>query len=95
MKRGFLLRMTLSCCAAALLVLPALSDDDRQPNRRRMPPPSKIKAGEFPPDFDLPFLELKEGTDGKSMGIVSENETFKLSSFRGKRPVCMIMSSYT
>lgn len=56
---------------------------------------SKIVVGEFPPDFELPLLTFGEDGDGKPIGIISDRETFKLSSFRGKKPVCMIMSSYT
>lgn len=63
--------------------------------RRGGPEASKIIVGEFPPDFDLPFLRLGEDEEGKPIGIVNDAERFRLSSFRGKRPVCMIMSSYT
>ena len=55
----------------------------------------KINLGEFPPDFELPRLVIETDVNGKSQGIISETDTVKLSSFRGKRPVCMIMSSYT
>jgi hypothetical protein len=56
---------------------------------------SKIKVGAFPPDFELPFLNFGENEEGKPIGIVHEEDTFRLSSFQGKKPVCMIMSSYT
>ena len=55
----------------------------------------KINIGEFPPDFELPRLVIETDETGKSQGVISETDTVKLSSFRGKRPVCMIMSSYT
>ena len=55
----------------------------------------KINIGEFPPDFELPRLVIKTDETGKSQGVISETDTVKLSSFRGKKPVCMIMSSYT
>ena len=55
----------------------------------------KVKLGEFPPDFELPKLVIETDETGKSRGIISEKDTVKLSSFRGKKPVCMIMSSYT
>lgn len=55
----------------------------------------KIKIGEFPPDFELPRLTIKTDETGQSHGVINENDTVKLSSFRGKKPVCMIMSSYT
>lgn len=55
----------------------------------------KITIGEFPPDFELPRLTIKTDEPGQSHGVINENDTVKLSSFRGKKPVCMIMSSYT
>ena len=55
----------------------------------------KINIGEFPPDFELPKLTLKTDEAGKPIGVISEKETTRLSSFRGKKPVCLIMSSYT
>lgn len=65
--------------------------------QRRMPRGynPKINLGEFPPDFELPRLVIETDATGKSQGVISETDTVKLSSFRGKRPVCMIMSSYT
>lgn len=55
----------------------------------------KINLGEFPPDFELPGLVIETDANGKSKGVISETDTVKLSSLRGKKPVCMIMSSYT
>ncbi len=55
----------------------------------------KINLGEFPPDFELPRLVIETDATGKSLGVISETDTVTLSSFRGKKPVCMIMSSYT
>jgi hypothetical protein len=54
----------------------------------------KIVVGEAAPDFELPRLTLTTDADGKPIGKVSD-EKIKLSSFRGKKPVCLIMSSYT
>lgn len=55
----------------------------------------KINIGEFPPDFELPTLTFKTDDTGKAIGVISEKDTIRLSSFRGKKPVCLIMSSYT
>jgi hypothetical protein len=55
----------------------------------------KVKVGEFPPDFELPRLTFKTDSEGKTVGVISDDETVKLSSFRGQKPVCLIMSSYT
>jgi len=80
----------------ALLVLiqpdPAAGQRSR-PNRAAENP--KIKVGEFPPDFELPRLTFQTDAEGKTVGVINDKDTVRLSSFRGKRPVCMIMSSYT
>ena len=55
----------------------------------------KVKVGELAPDFELPRLVLKTDATGKNIGVISKNDTVRLSSFRGKKPVCLIMSSYT
>jgi len=55
----------------------------------------KVKVGEFAPDFELPRLTFKTDAAGKTVGVISDNDTIRLSAFRGKKPVCMIMSSYT
>ena len=54
-----------------------------------------VKLGRFAPDFELPKLTLKTDDAGKPVGVISEKDTVRLSSFRGKKPVCLIMSSYT
>lgn len=88
-------------CAAllfslAVLLLAAAPAQQRGPQRgpgRTVAP--KIEVGEFAPDFELPFLSFAEDGEGKPIGVIHDTGTFKLSSFRGERPVCMIMSSYT
>lgn len=54
-----------------------------------------VKPGEYPPDFNLPRLTFSTDAAGKPVGVINQQDRIKLSSFRGKRPVCMIMSSYT
>jgi hypothetical protein len=54
-----------------------------------------VKVGEYAPDFNLPRLTITSDATGKPIGILREKDTVRLSSFRGKRPVCLIMSSYT
>ncbi len=54
-----------------------------------------VKMGEYAPDFNLPRLTITNDPNGKHIGIIRPADTFRLSSFRGKRPVCLIMSSYT
>ncbi|MCP4455900.1 MAG: hypothetical protein GY809_30960 [Planctomycetes bacterium] len=55
----------------------------------------KIVFGQFPPDFELPRLRFDTNDQGKPVGVISETDTIRLSSFRGNKPVCLIMSSYT
>jgi len=54
-----------------------------------------ITKGEFPPDFELPVLKFRNGKDGNPVGMIDTKKTIRLSSFRGEKPVCLIMSSYT
>lgn len=77
--------------------LVVLITDIVEAQQRKMPRGynPKIKIGEFPPDFELPRLTIKTDETGNPRGVISENDTVRLSSFRGKKPVCMIMSSYT
>ena len=64
-----------------------------RPNRSADNP--LVKPGEYPPDFDLPRLTFETDAAGKSVGVINQQDRIKLSAFRGKKPVCMIMSSYT
>ena len=54
-----------------------------------------IEIGRFPPDFELPKLTFSADAAGNNVGLISEKDMIRLSSFRGKKPVCLIMSSYT
>lgn len=56
--------------------------------------PAGITVGKPAPDFDLPKLAIGRDADGEPIGKISE-EKIRLSSFFGKKPVCVIMSSYT
>lgn len=55
----------------------------------------KVRLGEYPPDFELPGLTFETDAAGKTVGVINKDHTIRLSSFRGKKPVCLIMSSYT
>ena len=84
--------MGVVCFLVAVVVL--CGDGILAQGRRPSPGAGAIKVGEPAPDFELPKLILMRDADGNPIGKVSE-EKIKLSSFRGKKPVCMIMSSYT
>ncbi len=55
----------------------------------------QVKLGEYGPDFELPILTLGTDDSGKPIGRINDSKTIKLSSYYGKKPVCLIMSSYT
>ena len=55
----------------------------------------QVKLGQFAPDFELPILTLGTDDSGKPIGRINDSKTIKLSSYYGKKPVCLIMSSYT
>lgn len=90
-------RLTATLCITALLsILPRPAQAAQRAGGQALGDSNpRITPGEFPPDFELPRLTFKTGADGKSVGVISKDETIRLSDFRGKRPVCMIMSSYT
>ncbi|MHC4843408.1 MAG: hypothetical protein ACYTFM_03450 [Planctomycetota bacterium] len=69
-------------------------ESNRERRRERGDNP-KLRLGEFPPDFELPILTLDTDSSGKYIGRINDNNTIKLSSFFGKKPVCIFMSSYT
>ncbi len=74
------------------LVAEFSSGQARQTQRAENP---LVKLGQFAPDFELPKLTFKTDDAGKPIGVISEKDTVRLSSFRGKKSVCLIMSSYT
>lgn len=81
----------------AVFCLIILITDTVKAQQKKMPPGynPKIKIGDFPPDFELPRLTIQTDEEGKSVGVINEEDTVRLSSFQGKKPVCLIMSSYT
>jgi len=85
--------IAITCCVIVFAAFLTLNSLDAQ--SRRAPAPSKVKVGEMAPDFELPFISFSENKEGKPIGVLSKKDTFKLSSFRNKKPVCMLMSSYT
>ena len=82
------------CLAVLALMLVQESQATGTPQQRGGGAP-KIKVGEFPPDFELPILTFGEDANGNPAGIINEREKIRISDFFGKRPLCMIMSSYT
>jgi hypothetical protein len=56
---------------------------------------SQVVIGQFAPDFNVPRLRLSTSNQGQPIGTLDVKNPFHLASLRGKRPVCLIMSSYT
>jgi len=108
MRRNFSLigaRISAGAAAVGIAILAMLFSEPAWPaagragQTRERPNRSAInllvKPGEYPPDFNLPRLTLTTDAEGTSVGVINEKDRIRLSSFRGKRPVCLIMSSYT
>ncbi len=75
---------------------PAAERRARHHKRRAKSRPAfkPIKLGQLAPDFQLPRLKFETDKQGKTIGRISA-EKVALSSFRGKKPVFLIFSSYT
>ena len=53
-----------------------------------------LEIGTPAPDFELPVLQQGANAKGEDIARIT-NETIRLSAFRGKKVVCIFMSSYT
>ncbi|MFC1760754.1 hypothetical protein ACFL6U_01585 [Planctomycetota bacterium] len=76
-----------------LLLLIAVSVQGADRNRPNTE--SQVVVGQYAPDFNLPRLQITQSNEGQPIGILDPNSSLHLASLRGKRPVCLIMSSYT
>ncbi len=92
--RRWVIGLTGVVCFLVAVVVLLFADDGFSQGRRPSPGASAIKVGKPAPDFELPRLIITRDADGNPIGKISE-EKIKLSSFYGKKPVCLIMSSYT
>ena len=81
-------------CFLVAVVILLCADGAFAQGRRASSGASAITVGEAAPDFELPKLIITRDAAGNPIGKISE-EKIQLSSFRGKKPVCVIMSSYT
>ena len=68
-------------------------DKGQKPRKQAAEEPA-LKVGQLAPDFKLPPLDIQAGSDGESIGKIG-SKLISLSSFQGKKPVCLIFSSYT
>lgn len=53
-----------------------------------------MEVGKPAPDFTLPLLKSETSAKGVKVDRITDQQV-KLSSFRGKKVVCLFMSSYT
>ena len=80
---------TLRLLALGVLVFLALAGDDAGARRRgQRRQDNSPKIGDKAPDFDLLTLE-------SLLGKSKAPKKVRLSSFRGKKPVVFVLSSYT
>ena len=83
--------------ASATMVVAA--DSGRPGERRksrRSPGPSThgVQIGQQSTDFELPVLVERTNDKGEKISVVTTDK-IKLSSYLGKKIVCVFMSSYT
>jgi hypothetical protein len=96
--RRLVLSAPIFALAAALLLgrldRAAAGEAERGPRRARAE--ARLPVGSDAPDFNLPRLVIEKHDDGRWTGRVGpEAEAVRLSAHRGKRPVCLFLSSYT
>jgi len=53
-----------------------------------------VQIGQQSTDFELPVLIERTDSKGEKVAVVTADK-IKLSSYRGKKIVCVFMSSYT
>jgi hypothetical protein len=82
----------LVATAAGAMAADQPDDDSGRPGRERQRP--GLEVGTAAPDFELPLLKQTVNEQGEKVDQVTD-EKVRLSSFRGKRVVCLFMSSYT
>jgi len=81
--------------ASASFAVPPGRPGER-PRRGRSPGQSTqhVKIGQPSTDFELPVLIERTDDKGEKVAVVT-TEKVKLSDYRGKKVVCVFMSSYT
>jgi hypothetical protein len=68
--------------------------EDEPDQQGRLAEAEGIQIGDTAPDFELPRLTIEKDKVGNAVGKISAQKV-KLSSFRGKKPVFLVFSSYT
>ena len=79
--------------AATILIAATQADaQKRSPRPRRRGP--QLKVGQVAPEIELFPLTFKKNDKGEMVGMIGTKKV-KLSTFKGKAPVCIFSSSYT
>jgi len=93
-------RVATGVAALALFAAVAFSaPQGRSGGRPRSGRPSDqstrgVQIGQQSTDFELPVLIERTDSKGEKVAVVTADK-IKLSSYRGKKIVCVFMSSYT
>ena len=79
--------------AATILIAATQAAAQKRPPRRRRGGP-QLEVGQVAPEIELFPLTFKENDKGEMVGTIGTKKV-KLSTFKGKAPVCIFSSSYT
>lgn len=93
MNRMTRLRSIGLLLAVTILIAATQADAQRRPPRRRRGGP-ELKIGQVAPEIELFPLTFKKNDKGEMVGMIGTKKV-KLSTFKGKAPVCVFSSSYT
>ena len=93
MNRMAWLRSIGLLLVATILIAATQADAAERPSRRRRGGP-QLKVGQPAPELELAPLSFKTDDKGK-MVVVIGTKKVRLSTFKGKAPVCIFSSSYT
>jgi hypothetical protein len=89
-------RVGLLLAAATITIASAyaVAQKPKPPARRKRPSRPELKVGQVAPDVELAPLEFEKNEKGEIVPKIGEKK-IKLSTFKGKAPVCIFSSSYT
>ena len=93
MNRMAWLRSIALLLAVTIVVAAAQAGAEKRPPRRRRSGP-QLKVGQVAPEIELAPLTFKKNDKGETVGVIGTKK-IKLSTFKGKAPVCIFSSSYT
>lgn len=80
--------------AAVLTVVAGVTAAEGPAPRENGESTAQVEIGKPAPDFELPLLKQEVNEKGEKVGRITDAKV-RLSSFRGKKVVCLFTSSYT